>query len=77
MPSRTYRFGFALTFCNFLMLMLCLPGGCIASVPISPDVMKIPLGAWFGFAGLLRDVAMWVDHPRWSRLGYLVTVCLF
>jgi hypothetical protein len=48
-----------------LMLMLRLPGGCIAFVPISPDVMKIPLGAWFGFAGLLRDVAMWVDHPRW------------
>ena len=49
-----------------LMSMLRLPGGCIAFVPISPDVMKIPFYAWFGFAGLLRYLVMWGDHPRWS-----------
>ena len=52
-----------------LMPMLRLPGGCIVCVPISPDVMKIPFCLWFGFAGLLRSVVMWGDHPRWSRLG--------
>ncbi len=51
------------------MSMLRLLGGCIAFVPISPDVMKIPFVARFGFAGLLRSVVMWGDHPRWSRLG--------
>ena len=47
--------------------MLRLTGGCIACVPISPDVIKIPFGAWFGLAGLLRYLFMWGDHPRWSR----------
>jgi hypothetical protein len=47
--------------------MLRLPGGCIAFVPISPDVTKIPFGARFGLAGLSRYLVMWVDHPRWSR----------
>jgi len=50
-----------------LMPMLRLPGGCIAFVPISPDVMKLLIAGWFGLAGLSRDVVMWVDHPRWSR----------
>jgi hypothetical protein len=59
------------------MSMLRLPGGCIAYVPISPDVMKIPVCAWFGFTGLLRYLVMWGDHPRWSRLGYLVTIRWF
>ncbi len=62
---------------NLLMSMLRLPGGCIAYVPISPDVMKIPVCAWFGFTGLLRYLVMWGDHPRWSRLGYLVTIRWF
>ena len=49
--------------------MLRLPGGCIAFVPISPDVMNIPFCLWFGLAGVSRDAVMWGDHPRWSRLG--------
>ena len=49
--------------------MLRLPGGCIACVPISPDVMKLLFCLWFGLAGVLRDAVMWGDHPRWSRLG--------
>jgi hypothetical protein len=32
-----------------LMSMLRLPGGCIAFVPISPDVTKLPFCDWFGF----------------------------
>ena len=39
---------------QLLMPILRLPGGCIAFVLISPDVMKIPFDAWFGFAGLMR-----------------------
>ena len=35
---------------NLLMLMLRLSGGCIACVPISPDVRNLPIDAWFGFA---------------------------
>ena len=58
-----------------LMLILRLPDGCIAFVPISPDVMKIPFCARFGLAGLSRDVVLWVDHPRWSRRARLVTIC--
>ena len=56
------------------MPMLRLPGGCIAFVPISPDVTKFPFGAWFGFAGLLRYLVMWGDHPRWSRRGCLASI---
>jgi hypothetical protein len=52
------------------MSMLRLPGGCIAFVPISPDVTKILITGCFGFAGLLRVVAMWGDHPRWSRRAF-------
>ena len=66
-----------LLFCQLLMPMLCLPGRCIAFVPISPDVMKIPLGAWFGYAGLLRDLVMWGDHPRWSRRRHVASICWF
>ena len=33
---------------DLLMPMLRLPGGCIAFVPISPDVTKIPFGTRFG-----------------------------
>jgi hypothetical protein len=33
-----------------LMSMLRLPGGCIAFVPISPDIREIPFGARFGWA---------------------------
>ncbi len=36
-------------FVGSLMAMLRSPGGCIAFVPISPDVMKFPFDAWFGF----------------------------
>jgi hypothetical protein len=32
-----------------LMSMLRLPGGCIAFVPISPDVRKLLFCTWFGF----------------------------
>jgi hypothetical protein len=52
---------------QLLMFLLHLPGGCIAFVPISPDVTKIPVGAGFGLAGLSRNAVLWVDHPRWSR----------
>jgi hypothetical protein len=58
-----------------LMSMLRSPGGCIAFVPISPDVMKIPFCAWFGFACLLRYLVMCGDHPRWSRRGYVESIC--
>ena len=33
---------------DLLMPMLRVPGGCIAFVPISPDVTKFPFGAQFG-----------------------------
>ncbi len=33
---------------DLLMPMLRVPGGCIAFVPISPDVTKFPFGPWFG-----------------------------
>jgi hypothetical protein len=33
---------------DLLMPVLRLPGGCIAFVPISPDVTKIPFGTRFG-----------------------------
>jgi hypothetical protein len=45
------RFDTVLLMLMFLLMsMLRLPSGCIAFVPISPDVMKIPFCAWFGFA---------------------------
>jgi hypothetical protein len=55
------------------MSMLRLPGGCIAFVPISPDVTKIPFDAGFGLACLLRYLVMWGDHPRWSRRRFQVS----
>ena len=58
-----------------LMPMLRLPGGCIAFVPISPDVTKIPVGAGFGLAGLSRGAVLWDDHLRWLRRARLVTIC--
>ena len=60
-------------FYQLLMSMLRLPGGCIAFVPISPDVMKITFDAWFGLAGLLRYLVLWGDHPRWSRRRFQVS----
>jgi hypothetical protein len=58
-----------------LMSMLRLPGGCIAFVPISPDVRNLPFDAWFGFAGLLRYLVMWGDLPRWSQWGCVASIC--
>ena len=43
---------------DLLMPMLRSPGGCIAFVPISPDVTKFPFGARFGLAGLLRYLVL-------------------
>jgi hypothetical protein len=60
-----------------LMSMLRLPDGCIACLPISPDIRKIPFGARFGYACLLRYLVMCGDHPRWSRRGYSVTIRWF
>ena len=63
MSARAYRFRTAVCLYQLLMSMLRLPGGCIAFVPISPDVMKFPFDAGFGFACLLRYLVMWGDHP--------------
>jgi hypothetical protein len=60
---------------TLLMPMLRLPGGCIAIVPISPGDTKIPFRGRFGLAGLSRDAIMLVDHPRWSRRVFYLTVC--
>ena len=38
---------------------------------------EILLPIRFGWARPYRLVAMWVDHPRWSRLGYLVMIFWF
>ena len=46
---RAPRLRNAFCFCQLLMSMLRLPDGCIAFVPISPDVMKLLFDAWFGF----------------------------
>jgi hypothetical protein len=73
--TRAFRFGIALYFCHLLMPMLRLPGGCIAFVPISPDVTKLLIHARFGFAGLSRDVVLWGDHPRWSRRVFVASIC--
>ena len=40
-------------------------------------VRKISLTPRFGWAWRYRLLAKWVDHPRWSRLGYFVTICWF
>ena len=72
--TRAFRFGIALYFCHLLMSMLRLPGGCIAFVPISPDVGKLLFDARFGLAGLSRDAVMWGDHPRWSLWGFVALI---
>ena len=58
-----------------LMFVVRLRIGCIAFVPIPPDVTKIPFGARFGFAGLLRYLVMWGDLPRWSQWGCVASIC--
>jgi hypothetical protein len=50
MPARFDTVLLMLMFMLMLMSMLRLPGGCIACVPISPDVKNLPFDAWFGFA---------------------------
>jgi hypothetical protein len=71
------KMGFIVMVFPLLMSKLRSPGGCIACVPISPGVTKILFGTGFGLAGLLRDAAMWGDHPRWSRRVHRGTICWF
>jgi hypothetical protein len=74
LPGGCVSTWFCIVFFQSLMLMLRSPGRCIACVPISPDVIEIPFGTWFGYAGLLRDLVMWGDHPRWSRRRFVSSI---